>query len=101
MSALDGVQIEDRDVVVDAATVGKALGVDASVVHPLIRAGEITTVLERGIDGDAGTYRITFFYRNRRARLVVSDKGEILRRSTIDFGDRAIGAKWLTYATRR
>jgi hypothetical protein len=81
------VQIEDRAFVVDAEVIGKALGIEQSLVQPLMREGKITSVSEHGIDEDAGTYRLTFFYQNRRARLVVSERGRVLRRSRIDFGD--------------
>jgi hypothetical protein len=86
------VQIEDRAIVVDAEVIGSSLGICENLVQPLMREGKITTLSERGIDDDAGTWRLTFFYDSRRARLIVSEHGHILRRSRIDFGDRAIPA---------
>jgi len=83
------VQVESRALVVDAEVIGRALGIDQSLVQPLIREGKITTLSEHGIGDDAGTHRITFFYQSRRARLIVSEQGRIIRRSSIDFGDRA------------
>lgn len=80
------IQIEDRAVIIDAEVVGKALGIDEKLVQPLMREGKITTVSEHGIDDDAGTCRLTFFYQSRRARLIVSEQGQILRLSSIDFG---------------
>lgn len=86
------IQVEDRTIVVDAEVIGTALGIDRPRVHQLMREGRITSLSERGIDDDAGTYRLTFFHGNRRARLIVSDQGHILRRSSVDFGDLAIPA---------
>jgi Family of unknown function (DUF6522) len=56
----------------------------------LMRKGAITSLCERGIDADAGRFRMTFFYKSRRLRLVVDAAGNILQRSTIDFGDRPL-----------
>lgn len=80
------IDVEDRAIVVDAGIVGKALGIDEGLVQPLMREGKITTVSEHGIDDDSGTCRLTFFYQSRRARLIVSEHGQILRLSSIDFG---------------
>jgi hypothetical protein len=84
------VELEDNSIRVDAKLLGASLGVDASQVQPFMRDGRITSTCERGIDADAGTYRLTFFHANRRLRLIVGESGDILRRSTIDFGDRPI-----------
>lgn len=84
------VQFEDRAIVVDAEVIGKALGIDQILVQQFMREGKITSLSERGIDDDAGTYRLTFFYENRRARLTVNEQAHILRRSSIDFGNLAI-----------
>lgn len=86
------VQFEDRAIVVDAEVIGRALDIDQSLVQPLMREGKITTLSEHGVGDDAETYRLTFFYSNRRARLTVSEEGHVLRRSSIDFGDRAAPA---------
>ena len=86
------VHIEKDAIVVDAELIGKALGIDQNLVQPLMRQGKITTLSERGIDDDAGTHRLTFFHDKRRARLIVNERGDILRCSSIDFGDRAIPA---------
>jgi hypothetical protein len=84
------VEISDRTFVVDAAQLGGLLNIPASRVPILMRERAITSVCERGVDDDEGESRLTFFYRNRRARLSVDPRGRIIRRSTIDFGDRPI-----------
>ncbi|MGH3631006.1 MAG: DUF6522 family protein [Sciscionella sp.] len=84
------VDFDDNSISVDAKLIGTSLGVDASLVQPFMREGKITSACERGVDADAGTYRLTFFHANRRLRLIVGESGDILRRSTIDFGDRLV-----------
>jgi hypothetical protein len=86
------VEIQGNAIVVDADVIGKALSIEGNQVQPLMREGTITTLSEQGMDDDAGTYRLSFFYKNRRARLIVSEDGRILRRSTIDLGDHATPA---------
>jgi hypothetical protein len=59
-------------------------------VPPLMREHAITSICERGIDEHRGEFRLSFFYKNRRARLNVDTSGHILRRSIIDFGKRPL-----------
>ncbi len=75
---------------VDSELVEELLGVPAARVPTLMREGAITSVCELGIDDHEGEFRLTFFYRNRRARLSADLNGRVLRRSVIDFGDRPI-----------
>lgn len=89
---MSDVQFEESSFSVNAKLVGKSLGVEAPLVQALIRERKITSVCERGVDEDAGTYRLTFFYGRRRLRLIVGETGNIIRHSTIDFGDHPIVA---------
>jgi hypothetical protein len=73
---------------VDALLVADGLGLEASQVPALIRSGEITSVCERGVGEDEGRYRLTFFHRSKRLRLVIDEGCRLIRRSIIDFGDR-------------
>jgi hypothetical protein len=84
------IEFSDGTFVVDAALLGELLDVPASRVPILMRDGAITSVCERGIDDNEGEFRLSFFHRNRRARLSMDLTGRIIRRSTIDFGDRPI-----------
>ncbi|WP_234685873.1 DUF6522 family protein [Bradyrhizobium monzae] len=84
------IEFRDDTFVVDAAIIGELLHLPASRVQILMRSGKITSVCERGVDEHAGEFRLSFFYRNRRARLSTDRKGRILRRSAIDFGDHPI-----------
>ncbi len=72
---------------VDASLVAELLGVAPERVHALIRSREITSVCEQGIAEHAGQFRLTFFYKGRRARLSVDARGSILKRSAVDFGE--------------
>jgi hypothetical protein len=79
----DGIQVE-------ASVVADGLGIEASRILTLLRSGEITSLCERGLNDDEGRYRLTFFHRGKRLRLVLDVGGRLIRRSTIDFGDRPL-----------
>jgi hypothetical protein len=81
------VEREMDDFCIDAAIIGESLGIDPSLVNAQMREGKITSFCERGIDKDTGRYRLTFFYENRRFRLIVDQGGKIIQRSSVDFGD--------------
>ncbi len=84
------VEINDKMILVDATLLGELLDVLPSDVPALMREQTITSVCERGIDTHEGEFRLSFFYRNRRARLSVDGSGRVLRRSIINFGDRPL-----------
>jgi hypothetical protein len=84
------IERSDDAFLVDAELIEQLLNVSAARVPILMREGAITSICERGIDDHEGEFRLTFFYRNRRARLSTDLAGRVLRRSVIDFGDRPI-----------
>jgi hypothetical protein len=84
------ISISDDTFLVDGALLGKLLNVLPKDVPPLMREHAITSICERGIDEHRGEFRLSFFYKNRRARLNVDTSGHILRRSIIDFGKRPL-----------
>ena len=84
------VEFEEGTLRIDAAVIGQGLNVEPSLVQILMREGKITALCERGVDEDAGRYRLTFFYQHRRFRLVVDEEGNAVQRSTVDFGDRPL-----------
>jgi Family of unknown function (DUF6522) len=86
------VEFEDGAIQVDAAIIAEGLGVALPVFRKQMHAGKITSLCERGIDADRGRHRLTFFSEHRRFRLVVDDRGAIVRRSTLDFGDSPLPA---------
>ena len=84
------VEISDKTILVDATLLGDLLDVLPVNVPALMREHAITSVCERGIDTHEGEFRLSFFYRNRRARLSVDGSGQVLRRSIVNFGDRPL-----------
>ena len=86
------VDFEQGTLSIDAAVIGRGLNVEPSLVPVRMREKRITVLCERGYDNDAGRYRLTFFYENRRFRLVVDEAGNAVQRSTVDFGDCPIPA---------
>ena len=84
------IEFSDNTFLVDAALVGELLRISPTRVPALMREGHITSACERGIDEHGGEFRLSFFYRNRRARVSTDLAGRILRTSAIDFGERPI-----------
>ena len=72
--------------VIDAADLAKFLELDPEVVRQLMRAGEITSLFETGIDADAGTHRLTFGYGSTKIRLVCDTEGNVLKTSRVKSG---------------
>ncbi|WP_315925569.1 DUF6522 family protein [Mesorhizobium sp. SP-1A] len=86
----DRVELDAGALVVDARLLGELLGLRPADVAGLLKTQAITSLCERGVDEHEGEYRLTFFHGNRRARLTVDLQGKVLRRSTIDFGDKTL-----------
>lgn len=83
------VEVKDGEFTVDAALLGPLLGLSPAEVSALSRSSAITSVCERGEKEHAGEFRLTFFYGTRRARMSIDPSGKVLRRSSVDFGERA------------
>ena len=83
------VEIQEGIIQVDASIIGKDLDLEPFEVQRLMREGKLTSSCERGVDGDDGHYRLTFFHGGRRLRLIIDNAGRIIRRSLIDFGAKA------------
>ena len=75
---------------IDASLLSELLNVPASRIQSLMRRNEITSLCERGEREHEGQYRVTFFYKGRRARLSVDQSGWVIRRSIVDFGERPL-----------
>lgn len=80
----------DGGFLVDATLLGDLLAIAPSALPELMRAGEVTSLCERGEDEHRGQYRLTFFHKGRRVRLTVDEAGEVLQQSVVDFGNRAL-----------
>jgi hypothetical protein len=79
---------EGDTVEIDAVIIAEALQVSPQQLQAAMRSGSITAVCERGLDEDAGTFRLSFMARNRRLRLIVDETGVVLRRSLLTVADR-------------
>ena len=86
------IEFRTDDITVDAEVIGDELGLEPSAIPQRMHKGEITSICERGADQDAGLHRLTFFYLNRRWRLVIGPDGKIRSRSLLSFGDRPLPA---------
>jgi len=84
--------IGDDAIEIEASIVAQGLELEPSSVQMIMRKGEITSLSERGVNTDAGRYRLTFFHKHRRFRLVVDETGAVIQRSSVDFGDRPLPA---------
>ena len=84
------IEFEEGAIQIDATIIGEGLGIHPSQVQTQMRQGKITSLCERGIGEDAGRYRLTFFSENRRFRLIVDERGDVVQRSAIDFSDRPL-----------
>ena len=81
---MSAVVFEGGEFSVDAAEIAEGLRIHPAQVLAGMRQRRITSLCERGIDEDAGRYRLTFFYARRRFRLVVDEAGTIIDRAVED-----------------
>lgn len=88
METVMKIQVQNDAFVVDAALVASLLDLPADDVQSLMRHGQITSTCEKGLNEHEDRFRLSFFYRNRRARLSVSKQGEVLQESVVDYGTR-------------
>jgi hypothetical protein len=86
------IEFDDGAVQVDAAVIAEGLGISLPLLQEQMQAGKITSLFERGIDADRGRHRLTFFSEHRRFRLVLDERGAIVQRSTLNFGDSPLPA---------
>ena len=86
------VEIQDGEIQLDAQIIADGFDLEPARIPALMRDGAITSLCECGIDEDAGRYRLTFFHKSRRFRLVVDDTGALIQRGIIDFGNRPLPA---------
>ena len=71
---------------VDASVIAKAFGIDPATLQARMRAGEVTSLCEAGVDADLGRFRLTFRHAGRALRLTVNADGEVLTRATFPVG---------------
>ena len=85
------IRFEGNAIEIDALTIADAFDIRPSLLQQRIRDGALTTRCERGVDLDEGRYRLTFFTKRRRLRLIVDAAGNVLQRSLINFGEHPVG----------
>lgn len=73
---------------VDAQIIASAFGLDEATLRDRMRAGEITSLCETGVDEDAGRSRVTFRYGTRVLRLIVDDAGKVVSNGRFDVRPR-------------
>ena len=81
---MSGVTVTAQGFELDAATIAAAFGLDPGVLQEKMRAQEVTGLCEKGVDADAGRFRLTFRYAGRVFRRTVDESGAILSRSRFD-----------------
>jgi hypothetical protein len=81
------ISFQEDGVEIDAAIVAEGLGIAPDQVQSEMRSGHMTSVCERGVDSDEGTFRLSFKAGNRRLRLVVDTTGVVIGRSTLTLSD--------------
>ncbi|ROU03925.1 DUF6522 family protein [Histidinibacterium lentulum] len=72
---------ENGQFLIPAEIIAGAFGLEAAAVPGMMREGRITSRSERGIDEDAGRWRLTLYCGGRAFRLTVDDEGRVLSRS--------------------
>lgn len=84
------ISVRDGDVEIDADAVARALAITPEALREGMRAGTITSRVERGEGEDAGRTRLTFFTASRRARFTCDATGAVIATDAIDFEDRPL-----------
>lgn len=65
----------------DAALLATAFEIDQDTVRAKMRAGEITSLCEAGVDEDAGRFRLTFRHQARALRLILDANGAVVSKA--------------------
>lgn len=64
---------------IDGALVAEKLGLDVEAFRQLLDDRKVSVLCERGIGDDAGLYRATFYFKDRRFRAVVRSDGQVVQ----------------------
>lgn len=75
------VEFADGEFTIEASVIAEAFGIDPALLQRLMREGKLTSRCERGLHQDAGRYRLTFFFDDRRFHVIVDAAGNLLERS--------------------
>jgi len=89
---LTDIHFENGTLQVDPAIVAKGLRLDIEALRAALRDGTVTSLCEKGMEHDAGRYRLSFFSPTRRLRLIVDAGGVVLQTSTADYTRKSRGS---------
>lgn len=67
---------------VDATLIARAFGLEPATLQARMRAGDVTSLCETGVDADIGRFRLTFHHAGRAFRLTVDADGQVLSQAT-------------------
>ena len=70
--------VSDGRTTIDAHDLAPLIGCDPAEVPPLMRAGKITSVFEKGEGTDAGRFRVTFRLGATKVRFTCAADGTVL-----------------------
>jgi hypothetical protein len=77
------IEIGNGEVEVDALIVAQGLGITPDLLRDEMRAGKVTSRLERGVGDDEGRHRLTFFADDESFSLIVDDEGRVIKSSAV------------------
>ena len=66
-------------IAIDGALVARKLGLETEAFRQLMENRKVSVLCERGTGEDAGLYRATFYFQDRRFRAVVDGSGRIVQ----------------------
>ena len=72
------VEINAHGFSVNAEVIASGLDLEASVIQSMMKAGEITSICERGEGEDTGRHRLTFYHGSARLRVVADSGGRMI-----------------------
>lgn len=87
---MNSITFENGTIQVDPAIVAKGLRLDVDALRAALRDGSVTSLCEKGMEQDAGRFRLTFFSPARRLRLIVDEGGAVLQTSTADYARKPV-----------
>lgn len=76
--AIGVIEISAHGFSVDAEVIAAGLNLDVSGIQSMMKAGEITSICERGAGEDTGRHRLTFFHGSARLRVVADTGGRVI-----------------------
>lgn len=79
---MSGITITDMGFEVDAGVIAASFGLTPTELREKMRAGDITSLCEKGEGSDEGRFRLTFHHAGRALRLTVDAAGHVLSRAT-------------------